>query len=78
MVEIARVVKCSLTQNSTIARAVIMMKLLWRRIVHRYSLETTFNDVEPLEEKEKQPLALVEEKAMKEDKLEDDEAEPSN
>ena len=77
-VEMASAAKCSLSQGPTIMRPVIMLKLLNPRIVHRYPPETTFDDMEPLEDREGEPLAVEEKDALREEWMRDDEPGPSN
>ena len=46
------------------------------RIVHRYLSETTFDDVEPLEYWKGEPLAVMQEEMLEEEKIEDNEPRP--
>lgn len=64
-VEIVSLVGYALIRHLDITRLIIMIKLPRPRITHRYPSEETFEDLEPLETKQGEPLEMEQEGKQK-------------
>lgn len=58
ILEVASLADYALIRHSDITRPILMMKLLRPRITHRYPSEEIFEDLEPLETKQGEPLEM--------------------